>query len=224
MNIVCIIGSPHGLEGNTFRLTRSVLDGARREGGEVRLALLGDGAVLPCRGCDVCHRLGDCPQEDDFAGLIEAIEAADGVILASPNYIGSVSAQMKAFFDRCGGAIHCLAFDGKYGISVVTSGAGDDQPIVDYLNRFLLMTGIRPVGGVHAAMAVQSADSFSAEVRQAAESLGEELVVAWREGRTNPQMEREMATFRDRMRQLVVWKRDEWPYEYSYWQEHHGVA
>ena len=223
MQIVCIVGSPHGLQGNTFRLTESVLAGARRQGGEVQVVVLETGTVLPCEGCDFCHRTGQCPHPDGFAAIRRAIDEADGVILASPNYIGSVSAQMKAFMDRCGGTIHCLAFGGKYGVSVVTSGASEDQPIVDYMNQFLLMTGIRPVGAVHAAMASMP-EEFTPEVRARAEALGEALVEAWREQRSDPQTERQMAAFRERMRQLVVWKKEEWPYEYGYWQEHHGQA
>lgn len=224
MNIICLVGSPHGLTGNTFRLTESVLEGIRREGGEVRIALLGDGAILPCQGCDACHSSGECPQNDDFAELCRTIEEADGVILVSPNYLGSVTAQMKAFMDRCGGAIHRLHFSGRYGISVVTSGGDDDRPVIDFLNRFLLMTGIRPVGGVDAVMATQDAGTFTAEVRARAEALGAALVQTWRVGYLDPKVEREMAAFRERMRQLVVGKKEEWPYEYSYWQEHHGIA
>ena len=40
MNIICIVGSPHGIEGNTFRLTEHVIDGIRNEGGRVDVALL----------------------------------------------------------------------------------------------------------------------------------------------------------------------------------------
>jgi multimeric flavodoxin WrbA len=224
MKIICLLASPHGLKGNTFQLVESVIDGARREGAEVRVAVFSDGAVLPCQGCDSCHREGECPVDDAFDDICQGITDADGVILASPNYIGSVTAQMKAFMDRCSCAIHCLTFRGRYGLSVVTSGADDDAPIVAYMNRFLLMTGIRPVGGVYAAMATQPAGGFTAEVRQRAEGAGEALVRAWREQRTDPDMEREMAAFRERMRQLVVWKQEEWPYEYGYWQQHHGLA
>jgi multimeric flavodoxin WrbA len=223
MKIVCIVGSPHGLSGNSFELARWVLEGAARLGAEFEIALL-DGLVLPCKGCDSCHREGGCPQQDGFEALCGGIEEADGVLLITPNYIESVSAQMKAFMDRCAGAIHRLAFSGKYGAAVVTSGGGDDQPIVDYLCRFLLMTGIRPVGGVHAAMASMPAGHFSTEVRERAVALGEELVRAWQEGRVDPRVEQDMAVFRNRMRQLIVWRKDDWPYEYGYWQEHHGLA
>lgn len=224
MNVVCIVGSPHGLKGNTFRLTEHLLEGVRRQGGRIEIVLLTPGAVLPCLGCDTCHRTGKCPQEDAFEAVREAIEGADGLVLAGPNYIGSVSSQLKAFMDRCSGTIHCLSFAGKYGASVVTSGAGDGGPVASYMNTFLTMTGVRPVGAVHAAMAAMPEGSFSAEVRRQAEELGEALVAAWRERRTDPQVEREMKAFRERMRQLVVWRREEWPYEYAYWQEQHGTA
>ena len=36
-----------------------------------------------------------------------------GSPLGSPNYIFQVSAQMKAFMDRCCQAIHCLSFEGN---------------------------------------------------------------------------------------------------------------
>lgn len=224
MNLVCVLASPHGLKGNTFHLVESVLTGARRLGAQTRIALIEGSEVLPCRGCDNCHRTGECPQDDGFDEIRQAVEEADGLILATPNYIANVSAQMKAFMDRCAADIHCLSFAGKYGISVVTSGAGSDEEVTGYLSRFLMMTGIRPVGSVHAPMAAMPHGEFTAEVRERAEALGEELVKAWREGRVDPDVEHEMAAFRERMRQLVVWKRDEWPYEYGYWQERHGTA
>jgi multimeric flavodoxin WrbA len=224
MNFVCLVGSPHGLDGNTFHLVEAVLEGIRRKGGKVRIASLGKGSVLPCLGCDTCHRSGDCPQEDDFEEIREAIEEADGLILASPNYLGSVSAQCKAFMDRCGAAIHCLAFSGKYGVSVVTSGADDGAPVTAFMDRFLLMTGIHPVGAVYATMAQMIAGEFDAKIRREAHSLGELLVDACRDRLSNPAVEQEMTFFRERMRQLVVYKKEEWPYEYRYWQEQHGTA
>jgi len=63
--------------------------------------------------------------------------AAGGIILATPNYIFNVSGQLKVFIDRCSSLIHCMALDGKYGACVVTSGGGDEWPIVQYLNHFL---------------------------------------------------------------------------------------
>ncbi|NIQ96459.1 MAG: flavodoxin family protein, partial [Desulfuromonadales bacterium] len=129
MNIVCVVGSPHGVEGNTARLMEHVLQGAKSRGALCEVISLAQKQVGFCCGCDTCHRSGRCPHGDDFEEIREKIEAADGVILASPNYIFSVSAQMKAFMDRCCGVVHCMSFRGKYGLAVVTSGGGGDEPI-----------------------------------------------------------------------------------------------
>lgn len=220
MNIVSILGSPHGLAGNTGRLLELVLAGVRAEGASTETICLGAGEVRPCVACDACHKTGRCPLPDVFEELRAKIAAADGVILASPNYIFSVSAQLKAFMDRCCGTIHCLGFEGKYGAAVVTSGGGD-EPIVDYIGKFQLATGIRPIGGVHATMAAQPEGAFTEGIEQQARQLGAELVRACRERRTDPEVERQMRDFRARMRELVVWRREEWPYEYAYWQDRH---
>jgi multimeric flavodoxin WrbA len=223
MKIICIVGSPHGVDGNTFGLAESTLGAAAQAGAEVEIVLL-DGLILPCKGCDSCHREGYCPQDDSFEAVRASIEAADALLLLSPNYLGNVSAQMKAFMDRCGGAIHRLAFQGRYGASLVTSGGEDSGAVSGYMNRFLLLTGIQPVGAVQATMASMCNGEFTAAVREEARKLGARLVEAQAENFSDPETEAEMQSMRDRMRQLIVWKKDEWPYEYGYWQEHHGLA
>lgn len=223
MNIVAILGSPHGMRGNTGRLLELVLEGARGEGAQGETVCLGAGEVRPCVACDACHKTGRCPHPDVFEAIRAKIAAADAVVLASPNYIFSVSAQLKAFMDRCCGTIHCLGFEGKYGAAVVTSGGGGDEPVVDYIGRFLLATGIRPIGGVHATMAALPDGVFSEGLVRQARQLGAELVRACRERRIDPDVERQMRDFRARMQELVVWRREEWPYEYAYWQNRQGM-
>ncbi len=218
MNILCIVGSPRGEKGNTARLAALVAEGARGEGATVETVYLKGGNVLPCVACDTCHRIGVCPQKDEFEGLKRRLEGADGVILASPNYIFHVSAQLKAFMDRCCGVIHRLAFSGKYGASVVTSGGGGDDPVIDYMNRFLMVTGIRPVGGVHATMGALPQGEFTPGLRDLARELGESLVRNWRDKVTDPETERTIADFGERMRELVGWNRDAWPYEHEHWE------
>ena len=223
MNIVCIIGSPNGREGNTARLTDLVLQGAKSQGALCEFVCLTPELVGPCLSCDSCHTSGDCSRRDGFEELREKIEAADGVILASPNYIFSVSAQMKAFMDRCSGVIHCMSFRGKYGLSVVTSGAGEDGPVIDYMNQFLLVTGVTPVGGVHAAMGTLPGGEFPEDLQQKARDLGAHLVKAWKSQEMDEDVLLAMTSFREKMRSLILCQKDHWPYEYAYWQRHHDL-
>lgn len=179
--------------------------------------------MLPCLGCDYCHKKGRCAQKDAFPEIQQKIHAADGLVLGSPNYIFSVSAQMKAFMDRCGSAVHCLGFAGKYGAAVVTSGGGDEEPIADYLNHFLMITGIQAVGSVWATMGLIFGDAFPEDITGRALALGQRLVQAWRHQETFPEIQAKMAAFKERMRQLMEYRQAEWPYEYEYWQKNWGL-
>jgi multimeric flavodoxin WrbA len=223
MKIVSLIGSPHGARGNTAKLVRIVLDGAAREGAETETIYLRGDTVLPCRGCDTCHKKGVCPQRDDFESIQSKIIEADGLVLGSPNYIFSVSAQLKAFMDRCSSVIHCLGFDGRYGASVVTSGGGDEEPIAEFMNHFLMITGIRPVGSVWATMGNIEGDDFPKEISSRALELGKRLVVSWKDKATTPELETKMQAFKERMQRLITWRKDEWPFEYDYWRRYRGL-
>lgn len=217
MNIVVIIASPHAERGNTARLTELVLEGARQAGAQTETVCLTGKEVGPCIACDKCHATGSCPLPDRFEDIRTKIMACDGLIIASPNYIFSVSAQLKAFMDRCCGVIHCMAFEGKYGASVVTSGGGDDEPIVEYMNKFLTVTGIRPVGQVFANMSATVEGNFPEDIREQALHLGRTLVHAWQNEETWEETEQLRSHFENRMRTLVYHQKEAWPFEYDYW-------
>jgi multimeric flavodoxin WrbA len=224
MKILGIVGSPKGTKGNTAALLKIALEAAEGRGAETEIIAIRGREVKPCKACNTCHKKGLCPQKDEFNAIKDKTLTADAIVLASPNYIFHVSAQLKAFLDRCCGLVHCRAWEGKYGASVVTSGGGEEEPISEYLNHFLATMGAVPVGGVWATMGNISGDGFPEDLSAKARALGQDLVRAWQEKRTNPRWERESARFKERMRSLMLWRKDEWPYEYEYWKEHHGLA
>jgi multimeric flavodoxin WrbA len=223
VKVVSIVGSPRGIKGNTAALLKMVLSGAESRGAETEIIAIRGSEVRPCRACSTCHEKGVCAQKDGFNAIKEKVLLADGLVLASPNYIFHLSAQLKAFLDRCCGLLHCLAFEGKYGASVVTSGGGDEKPIADYLNHFLAITGAVPVGSVWATMSKVHGKDFPEEVRKKAFALGERLVEAWQNKETAHQFEREASEFKERIRSLMLWRKEKWPYEYEYWKKHHGL-
>ena len=223
MKTLGIVGSPRGLKGNTGRLMMEVLKAAEAEGASVKAIALPGDTVLPCTACNTCHKKGYCPQKDDFENIREEIIGSDGVVIASPNYIFNVSAQLKAFMDRCCGVIHRMAFEGTYGASVVTSGGGDEEAVAEIINHFMITTGITPVGSVWATMGSLAGDAFPPKILEKAQALGRKLVHDWKHRVSTPEIEARKAQFMERMRQLMLYRKDEWPSEYEYWRKHRGL-
>lgn len=217
MKLTAIIGSPHGLKGNTGLLLESVMTGARDAGAEVPLFSLAELTVKPCNGCEACHIVGDCAISDDFETIKDALLASDGLILASPNYIINVSAQVKALLDRCSGPIHTQAFEGKYAAAVVTSGGGNSEEVEAYMLRALRMTGYTTVGSVGALAWQLLREETRTPLLTAAQALGAALVEAIRTKQAFPEQDTEHQAIQERMRQLVTMQRDHWPFEYEYW-------
>lgn len=92
-------------DGLTATMTDAVLSAARSAGAETECVHLADLTIERCRMCDPdgwgdCTREGSCVIEDDFAGLVEKLREADGLVLATPVYFGSLSESARAFTDR----------------------------------------------------------------------------------------------------------------------------
>ena len=218
MNLVAIMGSPHGMAGNTGQLLEALIGATKDAGAQVTLFCLGDMSVKPCRGCGACHKTGECVIKDDFAQIKKALMEADGIVLASPNYIFSVSAQLKAMMDRCSCPIHCQALDGRYGAAVVSSGGGGGEEITDYAQRFLRSMGCWTVGGTSATAPELAIRDSRAKALKRAADLGRTLVKAIAQKKTYPEQAEERTAFQERFRELVAMHKDDWPYEFAWWQ------
>jgi len=99
VTVLGISGSPHR-HGNTETLLDRFLEGAHEAGAAFEKVVLRDLLYSPCRGCNACHKTGDCIVEDDAIGLYEKILAADCVAVASPIYTMGITAELKGFIDR----------------------------------------------------------------------------------------------------------------------------
>lgn len=219
MKILAIIASPRGMNGNTGLLLEELLHGVKETGAETEVLSLSSLKVLPCVGCDLCHKTGTCAIKDDYEGIKEKLLTCDGFILASPNYIFSVTAQMKALFDRCNGLIHCMALEGKYAAVVETSGGGEDQEVITYMERFVNTLGATSVGGIGSPMvgirSFPDQDTLFARAR----TLGKTLCTCIAEVRRFPEQEAFHAAFRSRMSVLVDFMQEYWTFEREYWQK-----
>lgn len=173
MKILGINASPKGNESKTLQLVKSVLKGAESEGANVELIDLYKLRIEYCTGCGACYATGECPQIDDFEELLDRILNTDGIVFGAPNYINSVPAPMKAFFDRLSDAIHCQMLTGKFGCSVSTAGGGKADVVVDYMNSVLMTLGVTVVGGL--GVAVGMYPSALEQAAEDAEELGKKL-------------------------------------------------
>lgn len=99
-NVLVLMGSPRK-RGNTDRLSDELIRGAQEAGHQVEKICLKDRKINSCLDCGACQRNGGpCVQKDDMGDIYEKWLAADVVVLASPVYFYTWSAQMKAVLDR----------------------------------------------------------------------------------------------------------------------------
>jgi len=99
ISVLGISGSPHR-HGNTETLLDSFLDGAKAAGAEIEKVILKDLDYSPCRGCNACHKTGDCVVKDDAIALFEKVLKCDCLAIASPIYTMGITAELKGFIDR----------------------------------------------------------------------------------------------------------------------------
>jgi multimeric flavodoxin WrbA len=99
IKVLGISGSPHR-QGNTETLLESFLEGARASGATVEKVVLKTLQYSPCRGCNACHKTGECIVHDDAIILYEKVLASDCLAVASPIYTMGITAELKGLIDR----------------------------------------------------------------------------------------------------------------------------
>ena len=100
MKILGIVGSKRK-NGNTSSLVLNALENAKGEGVETEVIFLGDYSIKGCTGCEGCRDTYKCVINDDMQKIYPLLLEADAIILGSPTYFYNVTADVKAFIDRC---------------------------------------------------------------------------------------------------------------------------
>ena len=100
IKVLGIAGSPRR-GGNTEILLDRALEGAASKGAETEKIVLSELQIAPCLNCDDCLLAGECSIRDQMDLVYVKLREADRLILASPIFFLSVSAQAKAMIDRC---------------------------------------------------------------------------------------------------------------------------
>ena len=132
VNVLMISGSRNP-QGQTAKAADASLDGAAGAGAQVETVFLPLRGMERCRQCEdngwgKCRAEGWCVIEDDFAGLVQKIRAADMVVFATPVYYSDLSESIRAFTDRlrrmCMHEAGKAGIEGKLAIGICVAGGG----------------------------------------------------------------------------------------------------
>jgi len=94
-----ITGSPRR-GGNTDILLDRAEKSFNKHALSPKRVILSDMDILPCRACYRCVDSGRCVIKDDMHGLYNLLDLSNIIVIASPIFFGSVSAQIKIMADR----------------------------------------------------------------------------------------------------------------------------
>ncbi len=101
--IVAINASPR-IGWNTWLMVNEAAEGAKSEGAEIEkfdlYKLEKHGGCMSCFACKRKPNEGKCIFPDGFASVLQAIREADGLIIGSPNYLGDVTSEFHALYER----------------------------------------------------------------------------------------------------------------------------
>ncbi len=171
MKILGISASPVK-GGNNDKLIDKVLGIAKSRGFEVDSVLMSSSKIAPCIACGICRDEEMCPIDDDMQQVYQKLKGADAIIVSSPVYFGSVTAQVKALFDRS--VLHRrqgFQLKNKVGAALAVGGSrnGGQEKTIQTIHDWMHIHGMIVVGdGGHFGGILQKPALADAEGMQTA--------------------------------------------------------
>lgn len=140
MKVLLLNGSPRA-NGNTAAALMEMKAIFDQECIESEIVQVGHLPVRGCIACGGCYKAGKCVFDDVVNELAPKLEAADGLVVASPVYYASVNATLTAVLDRL---FYSTRFDKrmKVGASVAVARRGGCSATFDQLNKYFTISGM----------------------------------------------------------------------------------
>ncbi|MGD0006693.1 MAG: NAD(P)H-dependent oxidoreductase [Anaerolineaceae bacterium] len=153
MKILVLVGS-YRRNGNTDQITGLIKEHLHKEARqrqaplEIETIYLGQKDLQFCRGCRICYDRGEqnCPIKDDLLAIKAKMQAADGILMASPVYVDDVSGITKNFIDRLCHVCHRPQFAGKVAYLAATTGSSRTGKTLDTMKMAVRTWGFHVAG------------------------------------------------------------------------------
>ncbi len=100
MKVLGIYGSPRK-GGNSDCILDRALEGAASAGADIERIYVRDMVFSGCIECGGCDATGKCVVQDDMQNFYDLLLDSRIILVASPVFFYGLSAQVKAFIDRC---------------------------------------------------------------------------------------------------------------------------
>ncbi|SET60928.1 Multimeric flavodoxin WrbA [Natronincola peptidivorans] len=158
MKVVAFNGSPRK-DGNTEILIKHAFKKLEEEGIQCELVNLAGQTIRGCTACMQCRKNLDkrCVIETDIVNdCIEKMLEADGIIIGSPTYFATLTAEAKALIDRAGyvakGNNNLLKR--KVGAAVVSVRRAGALNVFQAINNFYLINEMIIPGSIYWNMGI----------------------------------------------------------------------
>jgi multimeric flavodoxin WrbA len=129
MKKILILSASPRKSGNSDILCKQFKKGVEEAGHVVEQVYLYDEKIGFCKACYACFKTGKCVLQDDMAGILDKIQAADVIVVATPTYFMTMNGMLKNTIDRFlprwqdlgGHDVYLIitGHDGKEGLSLV---------------------------------------------------------------------------------------------------------
>ena len=146
MKVLTIIGTSH--KGNTRAIVDLFLKEFENEKNEFEELILPNDFQYFCLGCANCILKGEekCPHFNEINPIVDKIEKADLIIMATPVFVGSCTSALKALLDHLAymWLVHRPkeSMFNKVGLIITTAGGSGVKPTVKLLKSNFLFLGI----------------------------------------------------------------------------------
>ena len=142
MKYVIINGSPR--KKNTWKMVEQAKTNLNGEFEEIQLM---KEKIPMCNGCFKCimEDEKECPHFEKIKAILDKINAADGIIIASPVYAMNVPALLKNFLDHTAYLYHRPACFTKKALAIVSTAGAGHKDVAKYIDETLRHWGVNKV-------------------------------------------------------------------------------
>ncbi|MDK2798652.1 MAG: hypothetical protein PWP27_257 [Clostridiales bacterium] len=153
MYIIGLNGSPNEY-GNTYYLLNQILEICKKKGAKTEIInvpkIINSAKLSFCTACSSpCQ--GVCFKDTALEEAYNKLKSANGILIGSPVYFGTVSAQLKAFFDKSRKLRTEKAFINLVGAAVTVGASkyGGQETTIKAIHDMMLVQGMIIIGDGH---------------------------------------------------------------------------